>query len=427
MSNEILNNFIKIKSSRGKLSFNVPCNVPNEIPENLKTNINTVTVKELRNLCDKWCIIRRGKTKKEDIVTLIRNYFKVNIDKSSEESKEPKEIKSKEIKSKEIKSKEPKEIKSKEPKEIKSKEIKELISINSIDAFEISLRNCNDKDNKTRENIICAIINNKIPDNYYNDNRWNLKKEATFNCLIELNNRNPYIKVVCIHSGGRKNNHDFKITFSYQDKPDETFPVEFKFNVLCVSETPQIVSPMNIHKFMYNLSYQEYFYDNYMLSLSEKFNEPMPNREEYLKQIQSNKPKCMANYTTKYYKGCPNSSKYTGEPKYIELCKFAKEISKKSITDFINSHALDIKSLSEYLHTTQKDKIYMLFKDNKFILEKIDTDYYNLVSVKKNSKLSRYECTTKNGGQIQVLLRWKNGNGIAFPAFQLKLLEKKDR
>ena len=127
----------------------------------------------------------------------------------------------------------------------------------------------------------------------------------------------------------------------------------------------------------------------------------------------------MANYTTKYYKGCPNSSKYTGEPKYIELCKFAKEISKKSITDFINSHALDIKSLSEYLHTTQKDKIYMLFKDNKFILEKIDTDYYNLVSVKKNSKLSRYECTTKNGGQIQVLLRWKNGNGIAFPSFQI--------
>ena len=324
----------------------------------------------------------------------------------------------------EIKSKDPK---SKEPKEPKSKEPNELISINSIDAFEISTRDCNDKDNKTRENIICAIINNKIPDNYYNDNRWNLKKESTFNCLIELNNRNPYIKVVCIHSGGRKNNHDFKITFSYQDKPDETFPVEFKFNVLCVSETPQIVSPMNIHKFMYNLSYQEYFYDNYMLSLSEKFNEPMPNREEYLKQIQSNKPKCMANYTTKYYKGCPNSSKYTGEPKYIELCKFAKEISKKSITDFININKLDIKSLSEYLHTTQKDKIYMLFKDNKFILEKIDTDYYNLVSVEKNSKLSRYECTTKNGGQIQVLLRWKNGNGIAFPAFQLKLLEKKDR
>jgi len=32
-----------------------------------------------------------------------------------------------------------------------------------------------------------------------------------------------------------------------------------------------------------------------------------------------------------------------------------------------------------------------------------------------------YECKTESGYKLKVLLRWKNGNGIAYPAFQISI------
>jgi len=34
--------------------------------------------------------------------------------------------------------------------------------------------------------------------------------------------------------------------------------------------------------------------------------------------------------------------------------------------------------------------------------------------------MNGYVATSKSGNKIKILLRWKNGNGIAFPAFQIK-------
>jgi len=52
-------------------------------------------------------------------------------------------------------------------------------------------------------------------------------------------------------------------------------------------------------------------------------------------------------------------------------------------------------------------------------LQRVDPADYNIVSCVKNPAKSRYECETQSGKKINVLLRWKNGNGIAFPAFQI--------
>ena len=46
------------------------------------------------------------------------------------------------------------------------------INDKSINAFNLSIRQLNDKNNKIRENIIGAIINNKVPENYYILNKW---------------------------------------------------------------------------------------------------------------------------------------------------------------------------------------------------------------------------------------------------------------
>ena len=59
----------------------------------------------------------------------------------------------------------------------------------------------------------------------------------------------------------------------------------------------------------------------------------------------------------------------------------------------------------------------MLYSNNEFILQHVNMDDYKLESVIKDK--NRYICLSKSGKNINVLLRWKNGNGIAFPSFQI--------
>jgi hypothetical protein len=61
----------------------------------------------------------------------------------------------------------------------------------------------------------------------------------------------------------------------------------------------------------------------------------------------------------------------------------------------------------------------MTASQEKCILQQINIDDYTIDIVVKNSNKYRYECISKNGKKINILLRWKNGNGIAFPAFQI--------
>ena len=61
----------------------------------------------------------------------------------------------------------------------------------------------------------------------------------------------------------------------------------------------------------------------------------------------------------------------------------------------------------------------MLYKDGKFYLETINLDDYIITAITKDSKNNRYIAKTKSDRNLKILLRWKNGNGIAFPSFQI--------
>ena len=293
---------------------------------------------------------------------------------------------------------------------------KQIIDVNSIIAFNKSSRCANDTLNKTREHIIGALINNKVPENYFVLEKWLIMKNNVIDYVNSLT-KQPYIKVECIHKAGRSNNYDFLIKIYYELQNYEEFKVEFKFNAETVDETPQFVSPMKPSQYLNN-SYEEFYYANYLSKLAILGNLEMPSLEDYLKQIHTNKPKCMKQFQELYYNGCSNSSKFTGQQEHINFYNYAKELSNASITEFINNTELNITMLSDYLQSTQLDKIYMLY-NNSIIKQIINIDDYTLISVIKQSDKYRYECTSKSGKKIKVLLRWKNGNGIAFPAFQI--------
>ena len=169
-------------------------------------------------------------------------------------------------------------------------------------------------------------------------------------------------------------------------------------------------------------SYEDYYYDNYLPKLKYLRNDlVIPDKLTYLQEINSPSPKCMKMYKDIYYNGCKKSSKYTGDPKDIDFYKLANKLSKESIVAFMSTSALNIDLLNEYLTSSQNAKIYMLYKNGKFQKEIVVPSKYTIVSytVCKNKK-NKFVAKTQEGKDIKILLRWKNGNGIAFPAFQIK-------
>jgi len=295
---------------------------------------------------------------------------------------------------------------------------KETITPESIIAFNPSSKGLNDAHNKSRENIVGALINNKIPETYYEIPEWGALEISIITYLQQLDTSRKYTRAVCSHKGGRKFNFDFGIKVYYEDGTQTDYNIELKFNASTIDETPQFVSPMKPSQYMSNV-YEDYYYDNYLTQLALSSGLELPSRETYMKQIHTNNPKCMKPYQDLYYMGCKQSSQYTGDPIHIKFYETAKKLSHESITSFIEKTELNIEALSEYLLTSQNNKIYMLYSGTQFIVQRPNMDDYRLASVTKNPEKNRYDCVSKTGVKLNVLLRWKNGNGIAFPAFQI--------
>jgi len=295
-----------------------------------------------------------------------------------------------------------------------------VITGDCIDTFIISEKCKNDTNNNIRENIIGAIINDKVPDEYYEySSRWKTIKIALDEYIDKLFKIKKFdlaiISKKCIHRGGRNYHYDFTIIIN----EEFNFNIEFKFNAKNISDAPQFVSPAKPSRFLEN-NYEEYFYDHYLPLIANFDGLEMPNKEDYLEKIHGPKPKCVSEYQTKYYKGSKGSkSKYTGKIEDIDFYQYCKKISKESIDTFIQNTDLKVDILTNYLQDTQRNKIYMLCKDDKFYQQEADVDNYQIIHYEKKPDISSYIATLKNGKKIKILLRWKNGNGIAYPAFQI--------
>ena len=283
-----------------------------------------------------------------------------------------------------------------------------------INVFNVCAKNTNDINNKKRENIIGSIIANAnhMNDYYRFSRRWNHLKDAIHNYLTnELNILQP-ANILLIHKGGRKYNYDFEIRCE-----TKTYYIELKFNVDDVNQTPQFVSPYNPSKYM-SASYEEYYYNHYLpLLASSRDDLVIPCKQTYIQEINSTSPNSMKIYQTTYYNGCKASSKYTGDNKDIDFYKLANKLSAESILAFIERTELNIDVLNEYLSNSQKNKIYMLYKNGKFHKQIIEENKYKIKSYTKYKNM--FIAKTHEGKDMKILLRWKNGNGIAFPAFQI--------
>ena len=270
---------------------------------------------------------------------------------------------------------------------------------------EISSKGDNDVANKKRESIICNILNRNFPEDFFQDPQWSALRHGLTMIFGTT--------VSCEMKAGRVYNYDFLIN---NEK------IEFKYNASDVSDTPQFVSPGKISEFFDKISYEEFYFDKYLPILANAWGLALPGKEEYLKHIGSSNPKCMEEYKRRYDGATSNNpAKRTNSLKDRLFSDMAKKIADDSIEEFILNNDLNISKLSEYLLRSQKDKKYLLYKNGTFRKQVLGENNYIIDECLERTK-NTYKVMTRAGKILSVLLRWKNGKGIAFPAFQIRLL-----
>jgi len=300
------------------------------------------------------------------------------------------------------------------PKLILLPEIEDIICFYN----EYQNRANNDENNKIRENIISNIFH--VNTNYFIDpkygEKWRILKD---NFVEAMKLVSPFETCKIKHMAGRSNNYDFNVTFFDESNNKlQEINLEFKYNATIIDDAPQFVSPMKPSQYL-SRSFEENYYTNYLIPLFIKFKLEIPEKELYLKTIHTNKPICVKNAQTLYYNGCKQSSQYTGEENAKAFYESANKSSKECIKNFIENTELDTAKLSQYLLASQDKKVYLLYRNGSFNIQYTNPDDYAIESYTKNPERFRYEALTRSQNRINILLRWKNGNGIAFPAFQI--------
>ena len=278
-------------------------------------------------------------------------------------------------------------------------------------------RSDNDAHNKVREKIINYMP--YIDEDYFSDpefgTSWRQLRTSFEQKMTEI--CPSYSSYSVQHKAGRNFNYDFEVKFFNLNKElIKTVKLEFKYNAASIDETPQFVSPMKPSQYL-SQSFEEYYYFNYLVPLLNKFSLTVPDLEIYLKQIHGNKPKCMTDAQNLYYQGCKQSSQFTGTENALNFYKACNDASSECIKNFISESDLDIEKLNQYLTQSQDDKIYLLYKDGSFHIQYSNSADYIIQSYEKEN--NRYLATTASNKKVKILLRWKNGNGIAYPAFQI--------
>ena len=301
------------------------------------------------------------------------------------------------------------------PIQIKKEDISHFI--------EASDRGGNHDANDKREAIIVMMLNERVPQEFIEyDPRWGLYSTRVRDCVDERIKSEGVALINHVEftrAGGRGKHHDIELIGDGK----VLLKIEFKNGANEVLDTPQFVSPMNPSQYM-TISFEIFWYHNFLPKIVEGTGLTVPEKDIYMKQIHSNQPtdECMRAIQIMYYKGCPRSSQYSGLPEHEALYKKCNDLSKYAITKFLERDdvALLHDALSAYFVNTQ-EKVYLLYKDGEFRSQRINPNEFVIDTYVKDPAKFRFIVRTKTGKKLYILLRWKNGNGVAFPAFQISL------
>ena len=282
--------------------------------------------------------------------------------------------------------------------------------------FKTSARNKNDATNTVRERVLNLLSNppEECLSNQEFGKMWRTVHEEWKNALervAQIEGVPAYTSTQVEVRGGRRNHYDVHVNYYNETTLVGNKKIEFKYGASKIAGLPQFLS-LQAKFALFNETYDKFFYENYLsayMACDPGITEAKPTLEVYLKDVVS--------------------TVYTISPFFAQLK--ARESEKKnekntvvntSIKDYLTRYAKDlqINSFCEKVKATQTGKVFLLWSNGKFSIDKI--------SEAETSDM-RYTAI-KNGNAIQVqsgnttyslLLRWRNHKGILNPAWQISM------
>jgi hypothetical protein len=283
--------------------------------------------------------------------------------------------------------------------------------------FTTSLKKDNDSINKIRENILSNIKN--IPSDFLQNLEygvlWDKLIKEWNSQIIIITEGIIYTSYEITHKGGKKNNHDFILSF-YNDKiliKEEK--IEFKYGTSSIKKTPQVLSISTNDYPLGDVLYPIFYYENYLdeyIACDSMITETKPLLNIYLREIikfKSNHP---------FFIQIKNNNNNNKKQKY--------SIVKRSISEYLlrYSSIIHIPTFYEKIKSTQDKKIFILWNNGKFNVEKIDKyieEDSTTISLKSIKNENMIELISSNGIIYQLLLRWANTTGILNPTWKIGL------
>jgi len=217
---------------------------------------------------------------------------------------------------------------------------------------------------------------------------------------------------------GRKYNYDFKFLFYIEANVIiHESNIEFKYNCSSLNKLPQFIQ-LNIKHEVNDISYAEYFYDNYLdeyLAVDEKLSTLAKlDKVEYMQCITS------TDHDTHPFFRTLKDNHVSGTVSYENKCA----ISKRSIKAFLETNGESVINrvkLTEKFKESQGGKTFMMWDGNKFHLDKFDEESLN---IKKYNGIVNNNSLIFSSDKLKykLLLAWKNHQGILNPAWYISIV-----
>lgn len=286
-------------------------------------------------------------------------------------------------------------------------------------------RDSNDSNNKVREQLLSELLTDSVSgflaDPTYGP-AWIKLRADWLAALTDLAGRcgvGEFSAVSVKQAGGRGMNYDFAVSFMTAGGP-VVIKVEFKYGGKCVDALPQFFNA-GANKPFHPTAYATHFYEHDLdkvMAVYELSADLKPTLADYLKFVYQNEykklPLFQALYDAEAAEVGPERPKYKAKATLVH----------ESIRAYLAAvaGATDLAALTAEFQRSQTDKHYLLYSDGAFHYDAIRPEELvaaSVIGVRGDSLLIQSGCQTT---QHSMLLRWKNHNGILFPAWQISMI-----
>lgn len=292
-------------------------------------------------------------------------------------------------------------------------------------------RGANDKNNKERERLLDSVLTNTVHDASEEHGPAWVALRSQWDAALRSVGPAEATVVSVKGKGGRKWNYDFDASYTLPSSPSPvSIKIEFKFGGTTLSSLPEFFNPA-ANKPFHDRLYADFFYDgDYLDRICDLYNisrADKPSKADYLKAVHANTSKLPFFARLKAAEEAEVAVEVVEEGKTRKvrpLYEAKAALSHASIQAYLAAHseATNLEALTAEFQRSQAGKEFLLYSGGAFHRDRLLPGELVAESVKGVEGDSLIIQTAVPTTTIKMLLRWKNHQGILFPAWQISLV-----